>query len=215
MFHGQIAGKHGRDLLRAIQRDVHGEVDAGHPRNLADIVVDRIAFGDAPRRVRVADPAGVVQDEHGFESGQARRHHLRSAAEPGEEMWLDEAGRDADVGVHPGAIQVHGHIGLRLPHEDEARRIPAVVVDDAIVAEDVGAEHRLELRGRVGAMRTGGDENRDVVRPHVGHLGEERLEHLAAWLRPRDITDGDRHTLPGPDEVAERLERRAGSRTLL
>ena len=74
----QIAGKHRGDLLLAVQRDVHREVDADHPGDLADVVVDRIALGDAPRRVRMADALGVVQHQHRLETRQPGRHHLRA-----------------------------------------------------------------------------------------------------------------------------------------
>ena len=121
MFGEEIAGEHRRDRLIAIQRDVDGEVDAGHPRDLAHVVVDRIALGDAPRRVGMSDTASVVQREHGFEAREAGRYHLRPAAEAGEEMRFHEAGRDAYVGVQPLAIQVHGHAGRGCTRMREAR----------------------------------------------------------------------------------------------
>ena len=67
--------------------------------------MDRIAFGDAPRRKRMADVMHVVQRHHRSEPGKTRRHHLRTAAEPGEEVRLDEAGGDADIGIQPCAIE--------------------------------------------------------------------------------------------------------------
>ena len=135
MLDEQVAGEHRGDLLLAIQRHVHREIDADHAGDLADVVVDRIALGDAPGRVRVADALGVVQHQHRLETREPGGHHLRAAAEAGEEVRLDEPGRDPDVGVHPRAIQVtpaRRWTSCRRAPSDAA--IAAVVVDDAIAA---------------------------------------------------------------------------------
>ena len=68
----------------------------------------------------MSDALRIVQRHHRLEPGQARRHHLGSAAEAGEEVRLDESGRDADVGVQPLAIQVDGHAGRRRSDDSEA-----------------------------------------------------------------------------------------------
>ena len=82
-------------------------MDRHHPRDLTHIVVDRIALGDAPRRQRMADVMDVVQRHHRLQAGQARRHHLGSAAEPGKEMRFDETRRDAHVGIQPCGVEEH------------------------------------------------------------------------------------------------------------
>ena len=211
MLGEQLSGKDGGDLLRAVQRHVHGEVDAGHSRNLAHVVVDRIPFGDAPRRHRMTDAHGVVQREHGLQARQSRRDHLRAAAEAGKEMRLDESGRNAHVGVQPQAIEVHLDARRRVAGVDESRSVAAIVIDNAVLPHDVAAEHRVDFRGRVAAMRAGRDQDRDVARADVRHLFEERLEHLAARLRAGDVADGNRDAAAAVGELAERRrgERRA------
>ena len=64
MLGEHVAGERRRDLLLAIERHVHGEVHRHHPRDLAHVVVDRVAFSNAPRRQRMADVMHVVQRHH-------------------------------------------------------------------------------------------------------------------------------------------------------
>ena len=101
MLGEHVAGEGGGDLLIAIERHVDREMHRHHPRDLAHIVVDRVPFGDAPRGARVTDVPGIVERHDRFESGQSGRHHLGPAAETGEEVRLDEAGRDPHVGFEP------------------------------------------------------------------------------------------------------------------
>ena len=119
MLGEQVTGEDGRDLLGAVERDVHCEVYARHSGDLAHIVVDGIALGHAPGRVRMTDPPSVVQHEHRFETGEPRGDHFRPPAEPGKEVRLDETGRDPHVGADPRAIQVHGHMSGGLADVDE------------------------------------------------------------------------------------------------
>jgi hypothetical protein len=108
VFGEQVSGEHRRDLLLAIERHVHRKVDPDHPRDRAHVIVDRVAFRDAPGGARVADAGGIVQRHHRLESRQPWRHHLRAAAEAGKEMRLHKARRDPDVRVQELAIQVNG-----------------------------------------------------------------------------------------------------------
>ena len=117
----QLAGKHRGDLLIAIQRYVYRKGDAGRSSDLADVVLDRVAVNYTPRRVWAADAFGVVQHEHGFEAGKSRRHHFGAAAEPGEEMRLDEAGRDANVSREPFLVQINRRAGVRVTEISERR----------------------------------------------------------------------------------------------
>ena len=160
------------------------------------------------------DPPRVVQDEHRLEAREAGRDHLRAAAEAGEEVRLDEPGRDPDVGVHPGPVQRHRHAGRRRADVDERRGVAAVVVDDAVAARDVGAEHLLVFGRRVDAMRAGRDQDRDVFGRMLRQLVKDRLERLLPRLRARDVADRNRDRLPGPDDLAKRRppERRAQRR---
>ena len=107
----EIAREDRCNPLPPIQRHVDRKVHAGHPRNLTHIVMNGIAFGDAPRGVRVADALRIVEHEHGREARQSRRHHLRPAAEAGEKMRLHEARGDANIRIHPETIQINRHPG--------------------------------------------------------------------------------------------------------
>ena len=75
------------------------------------------------------------------------------AAETGEEVRLDEAGRDAHVGLQELAIQVDLDACGRRADASERRCVAAVVIDDAAAAQDVRAEHPLELAVGVAAVR--------------------------------------------------------------
>src|SRR6185503_11586746 len=124
---------------------VDGEMNTYHPRDFADIVVHRVALGDAPGCVRMANPGRVMECHDRLETGQAGRHHLRTAAETGKEMRLDESGGDADVCLKEFAVQVHRDARGRAPDERERGCVAAVVIDDPTGGEDVASEHSLEL----------------------------------------------------------------------
>lgn len=166
--------------------------------------MDGISFGHAPRCVRVTNPPRIVQHEHGVEAGESGGNHLRSAAEAGEEVRFDKASRDADIGAHPRAIEEHRHASRRGADVRQTGRVAAVMVDDSIAAQDVGAQHHLQLRGRVGAMRPGRDENRDIRGADIPHLVEERPQHLATRLRAGDVADRDGDRLALSDELPQR-----------
>ena len=87
--------------LLAVEDHVEGEVRRRGGRRGADVVVDGVALDDAPGRLRVADAGGVVEHEHGVQPGEPGRDELRPAAEAGEEVRLDEAGGDPQVGLDP------------------------------------------------------------------------------------------------------------------
>ena len=106
----QLAAERRDDALLAVEHDVEREVDAGRRGDRADVVVHRVAVGDAPGGARVADARGVVQHEHRLQPGEPGRGQLRAAGEPGEEVRLDEAGGDADVGVDPVPVEPHRHL---------------------------------------------------------------------------------------------------------
>ncbi len=125
-----------------VEEHVDGEVDAGRGGDRADGVVDRVPLDDAPGRLRVADPPGVVERERRLEPGQARRDHLRTAAEPGEEVRLHEAGRDPQVRLDPLPGEEDRHV-VDHAEVDQARPVARVVVDDP-----PGVEHVLARASR-------------------------------------------------------------------
>ncbi len=211
MLFEQRAGEDLRNRLFAVERHVEREGHAGHGRDLADVVVNGVALGDAPDGVRVADVTSVVQHERRGETGQTRGHHLRSAAEAGEEMRFDEAGRDADVGLGPVSVQPDGHAARRRAGKGQLRRVSGVVIDDPVARHDVGPEHPRQLVGRTGTVGARGDQNRDVLGARLPERGEDGFEHHPARLRACDVADRDRDLVTGRDE---RGQRRPGRRTL-
>ena len=213
MLSEDVAGERGSDLLLTIERHVDREMHAHHPRDLAHIVVDRVPLGHAPRGERVADVLCVVERHHRFEPGQSGRHHLGSAAETGEEVRLDEAGRDPHVGIEELAIQKHLHTGGGRAHASQRRGVAAVVIDHRVAAQDLAAEHALELLIGVATMGARRDENRDVFRLDLRQLLEDGLQLLDSRLRARDVADGDRDLLTGADEclAAARVRMASGS----
>src|SRR5688572_27832118 len=132
-----------------------------------------------------------MKHHHGFEPGQAGSDHLWPAAETGEEVRLDEPGRDANISLEEIAVQVDRHAGRRSAGGRERRCIAAVVVDDAAGREDVAAKHSLELGISVRAVRTRGDEDRDGRSGDVRYFVEERHQLLATRLGTRNVADGD------------------------
>ena len=101
--------------------------------------------------------ARVVQHQRRRQPGQPGRDHLRTAAEAGEEVRLDEAGGDAHVGVEPVPVEPDRHVARRAAGEGQRAVVARVVVDDAVALDNRRAEHPHELLGGVGAMRAGGD----------------------------------------------------------
>ena len=78
-------------------------------------VVDGVALGDEPRGAGVGDAGRAVRLEDRLECGQARARPLGTAAEAGEEVGLDEAGQDADVGLDVAAVDPDGRAVDRRP----------------------------------------------------------------------------------------------------
>ena len=217
----QVAGEDLDDALLAVEQHVEHEVDAGRGRNRADGVVHRVADGDAPRRVRIADPPRVVEHQGGLEAGEAGRIQLRAAAEPGEEVRLDEAGRDAHIRIDPLLVEPHRNVeDLAAPAQ---RRVVArVVVHDAHTLDHVGAEHRDDLVGRVRTVSAGGDEHDDVVGVDDPlELVEHGRDHHVPRLRSGAVTHRDRDGLSGLHALSERCadgraaERREHGRTFV
>ena len=124
-MHGQcnrLPNARGDLLLVDSSRDVEGEIHPRGGRDRPDRVVDGIAVDDAPRGSRIADTPRVVELKGGCETGESWATIFGPTAEPREEMWLDEAGRDPQVRGHPFPIQEDRNVPDH-PHVD----LPCVV----------------------------------------------------------------------------------------
>ena len=173
----QLAAEGVRDALLTVQHDVEREVRARRGGDRAHVVVHRIAVRDPPARIRMADAGGVVERQRRLEAGEARRDELGAAGEAREEVRLDEAGRDADVGPRPFAVQPHRHIGAEAAHPRQRRPVARIVIDDPDRREHLVAEHRAQLLVGVAAVRSRGDEDDDVLEAHQPfELLEERRD---------------------------------------
>src|SRR4029079_15750418 len=86
--------------------------------------------------------------------------------------------------------------------------------DDLAVAYDLRPQHPLELGGRVGAMRAGGNQDGHILEPDIGQFGEDSVEHFPSRLRAGDVTDGNRDALIALDDRWQRpaVKRRAHRR---
>ena len=224
-LHGDLLGERGRrlvhreqvaaegldDRLVGVEHHVQGERDPGGLADRADVVVDGVAVGDAPGRPRIADAGRIVQYEDGVERREARRDQLRAAGEPGEEVRFDEPGGDPDVRLAPLAVEPDRDVAAeRAPPHHRLRR-PRVVVDDAHGVDDLVAEHRPQLLGRVRPVGSGRHEDDDVVEvDDAVELLEQDRDHHVPGLRPGDVARGDRDRLTAGYPLPQR---RSGDRT--
>ena len=161
----------------------------------------------------VADAPRIVERERRLEARKTGSDQLRPAAEPGEEVRLDEAGRDADVRVDPLAVEPHRHVH-HLSAVPEAALVAGVVVHDSHSLEHVVAEHRVELGRGVAPMGAGGNEHDDVVGVDDAlELVEHRRDHQMPRLRSGAVAHRDRNRLAGAHPCTERsAHRRAAQR---
>ncbi len=151
-------------------------------------VTPQVAFA-SPMRQR------VVEHESRLEPRETGSVQLRAAAEPGEEVRLDETGRDADVRVDPLTVEPHRNVH-HLSAVAQRALVASVVVHDSHPLAHLSTEHRLELGGRVAPMGPGGDEHDDVV--GVGdalELVEHRWDHEVPGLRSGAVAHRDRDRL--------------------
>ena len=86
---------------------------------------------------------------------------------------------------------------------DQICRVVGIVIDHAIPADDVGAEHPLELGRRVGAMQTGTVEEGYLVVRDVGEFGEERGKDGPIGNWAGQITEYDHDALIAPGQLTE------------
>jgi hypothetical protein len=203
--HGpQLARERRDDALLAVEDHVEREVGRARGGDRTDVVVHRVALDAPPRRRGMADASGVVEHEHRVEPREPGRHHLGAAAEAGEEVRLDEAGGDPHVGLHPLAVEPHGHALAVLAEVLQAPRVARVVVDDPHAVRHLGAEHRPDLLVGVAAVGARGHEHGHVVeRDHALELLEHGGDHEVARLGARAVAHGDGHAPAAAGGVAQ------------
>ena len=139
----------------------------------------------------------------GIEAGESGGDHLRAAAEPGEEVRFDESGGDAHVRFEPRAVQPNGDAARRFAGVLQRLGVERAVVDDAIAACDVGAEHLIELFGSVGTVGSRRYEDGDLIVRDVGEFPQERGQDGLGRHGASDVADGDGDRLGGLDQPPE------------
>src|SRR5205814_7855393 len=132
----QVAGKHTGDLLLFVEADVEQKARPDPQGDVAQLLPKWIAFGDAEGRARIADIFRAVIAHHGFETRATRHNPLWPAAEPGEEVRLDKAGDDAQIGfdqapVEQGRGAVAGDAEL-----NERVAVFLLVIEHAVMGDD-------------------------------------------------------------------------------
>ena len=204
MFVEELPRERGRNFLSAVERDVHGEIDARHRRDLPNVIVNGVSFGDAPRCIGMSDAARVMEVEHRFQSRQTRCDHLGSTAESREEVRFDKTCRDLEVRFQPSPVQKHRDAVLCFSGVDQGRVVPGIVTDDAIIRRDFRPEHLDKFVPSVGPMGSRGYEERDVFGPDSGHFGKQCFQHQSPRLRPRDVADGNTDLLSRLNQFRKR-----------
>ena len=182
-------------------------------RDIAYLLEDRIAVGDAPRRLRVADHPRVVVGHDRFGAGDAREHRLAAAGVAAEEVRLDKPGDDTEVRLHVLAVEPDLDAARRRQQVVERRAVLRDVVDDAVTRQDLVAEDAAMLLGPRRPVQPGADDDRDVVAAHAAGLQrfEDRRKDDRVWHRPRDVGDDDDGFAAG---LHEATQRRSGDRLL-
>ena len=202
------------DRVVAVDDHVDGEVGAGRGGDRPDVIVNGVTDRLGPCRTGIADPGRVVEDHDGLEPRQPGSDHLRPSGEAREEVRLDEARRDPEVGVDPFAVKPHRHTSAGGPAEAQARSVACVVVDDPDRVDDGAPEHLYELVRRVAAMRSGRDEQSHIGKvDDVGELLEQRGDDDVTRLCSRAVADGDRDGgAPADRTLPETLRQRRTGR---
>ncbi len=171
----EVAGEDAGDGAAGVERYIEEEGGAGAQGDVAHFLPKGVAIGDAEGGVWVGDVGAAMIADDCLHAGDAGHDALWAAAESGEEVGLDEACDDADVGLDEMAIEQGGGAIGGDAELDEGVGIIGLVIEDAVIAEDGGGEHCLELLAGVWAMGAEGVEEGDAGRISAGgaKVGEE------------------------------------------
>ena len=152
--------------------------DVGQTRGaggIEHVVMDGVAVDDAGAGAGAGDELAVVVIDNGLAGGDAGQNALAAAGEAGEEMGLDEALGHQQVGLGRQAVDDQVAAGGELAQVGQILGIVAVVDDDLLVGDDLGAElvDQLFLGGL--PVAAGGDQDGDI---RVGAALTDLSEHL-------------------------------------
>src|SRR5439155_23872763 len=96
-----------------------------------NVVVHWISFGHAPRGIRMPDARYVMESHHSLNTRQARGHHLRTAAESGKEVRLNETCGDFEIGVDPVGVQQDPDAGAGVANVSERSVVASIVANES------------------------------------------------------------------------------------
>jgi hypothetical protein len=110
-----MAGERADDFLVGVECDVKDKGQLGLLRGIEHIQVQRVAVQDAGARPVAGDKMGAVVGQNGLRGRNPRQDALAAAGKPGEEMRLDEAFRDQQVGPVDQIVQPEGAARRQVP----------------------------------------------------------------------------------------------------
>jgi hypothetical protein len=201
----QLAGEDVGDRVPPVQGDVEVEGDPSPTGDRAHPVVHRVAYRHPPGRPGVADTRRRMQLEHGLQRCQARRNHLRSTREPGEEMRLDEPRGDAHGVVQERGLDQRRDDRARDGSEvTVARPVEGVMLDDLAAPEHLRTQHPLQLRR--GALPVGARGHKDRHRAWAERveLLKQHRQHPRGWERAGHVADDHGDAGAALDQLAQR-----------
>ncbi len=201
----EISCEDAGDVAAFVEGDVEEEGGTCTERDVAEFFPKGVAFADAEGGAGVADVPGPVIAHDGLDVGDAGHDPLRTAAEAGEEVRLDEAGDDAEVGFDAVAVDPGGGAGAGGAEGDAGLVGFGFVVQDAVLGDDLGGKHALELGLRVGAMRAELVEEGDLVALNaVGmEVFQQPRDDAVVGSGAGDVREEDRDPGAGAEGVGQ------------
>ena len=159
----EVAGEHAGDVALVVEGDVEQEAGAHAQGDVPQLLPQGVALANAEGRPGIGEVRGAVVAHHGLHVGHARHDALGTAAEPGEEVRLDEPRHDADVGLDAMPVDPCGDARAGGPERHAGVVAFRLVVQHPVLRHDVGRQHLLQLRPGVGTMRAELVEQGDLV----------------------------------------------------
>ena len=135
-----VAGKGGDDFLLRIDDDVQDEGELRFLRRVEHVAVDGVAIEDARASLVALDELAAVVRHDRLGGCDARQDRLAAAREACEEVRLDEALGDEEVGIDRRAIDEQFAARRQKTEVGHPRIILRVVDDDLLVLDDILAE---------------------------------------------------------------------------
>ena len=174
-----VARERSDDMVLSVQHDVQDEGEARHFGGGHHVVVHAVALDDARSRPRVVHELPVVVVHDGLVGGHARQHRLARPREAGEEMRLDEALGEQQVGFGGDTVDDALAAGGQGPDCDHRLVVGGDVHHDLLFGDDAFAilVHELLMCGR------------------TVHAGRHEDAHMRLGCRRVNATqqDGHRH----------------------